>query len=323
MATHFTALEREQLSAWLQMKVSKAEIARRLGRDESTIFRELKRNSARRCYGHRPSYSAMAAQQLSDQRKHQRRTRKLERPEIRRYVEQHLKMYWSPDQISGRLQHDFADQPRLRVSPQAIYQWLRNHDHARQLCPFLRHFRVKIKIRSSRPAAAAIANRPQIIERRERVGDWEGDTIVGVRRSGAVVSLVERKTGYAVLAKVDRLCSDPVEKVIRRRLRLLPKSCRHSITFDNGGEFAQHPRLTKTLGLEVYFARPRCPWQRGTNENTNGLVRQFLPKGSCFRDLHHTAVARIQSSLNERPRKRLGYLTPKEALANASHAMLT
>lgn len=323
MATHFTALEREQLSAWLQMKVSKAEIARRLGRDESTIFRELKRNSARRCYGHRPSYSAIAAQQLSDQRKHQRRKRKLERPEIRRYVEQHLREYWSPDQIAGRMRHDLPDEAHRRVSPQAIYQWLRNHDHARRFRPFLRRFRVKIKMRSSRPAATAIANRPQIIERRLPSRRPARDTIVGVRRSGAVVSLVERKTGYAVLAKVDRLCSDPVEKVIRRRLRLLPKCCRHSITFDNGGEFAQHPRLAKALDLEVYFANPRCPWQRGTNENTNGLVRQYLPKGSCFRDLDHTAVARIQSSLNERPRKRLGYLTPKEALTNASHAILS
>ena len=323
MATHFTALEREQLSAWLQMKVSKAEIARRLARHPSTIFRELKRNRVRRCYGHRPSYSALVAQQLSEQRKHQRRTRKLQRPEIRRYVEQHLRQYWSPDEIAGRLRQDFPDQPQLRVSPQAIYQWLGSHDHARRLRPFLRRFRVRIKRPRSRPEAAAIANRPPIIERRERVGDWEGDTIVGARRSGAIVSLVERKTGYAVLAKVDRLCSVPVEKVIRQRLRLLPQSCRHSITFDNGSEFAQHPRLTKTLGLEVYLARPHSPWQRGTNEHTNGLVRQFLPKGSSFRDLHHTTLARIQSLLNERPRKRLGYLTPKEALANASHAMLT
>ena len=104
---------------------------------------------------------------------------------------------------------------------------------------------------------------------------------------------------------------------------MLPKSCRHSITFDNGGEFAQHPRLAKSLDLEVYFAEPHSPWQRGTNENTNGLVRQFLPKGSCFRDLDHPELVHIQSLLNGRPRKRLGYLTPKEALANASHAVLT
>lgn len=323
MATHFTAREREQLSAWLQMKVSKAEMARRLGRHPSTIFRELQRNRARRRYGNRPAYSAIAAQQLSEQRKHQRRTRKLQRPEIRRYVERQLRRYWSPDEIAGRLRQDFPDQPQLRVSPQAIYQWLASHDHARRFRPFLRRFRVRIKRPRARPEAAAIANRPPIIERRERVGDWEGDTIVGARRSGAIVSLVERKTGYAVLAKVDRLCSKPVVKAIRQRLRVLPKSCRHSITFDNGSEFAQHPRLTKTLGLEVYFARPHSPWQRGTNEHTNGLVRQFLPKGTSFRDLNPNALARIQSLLNERPRKRLGYRTPKEALANASHAMLT
>ena len=173
------------------------------------------------------------------------------------------------------------------------------------------------------PAAAAIAHRPEVIARRERVGDWEGDTIVGARRSGGVVSLVERQTGYAVLAKVDQLTSAPVEQVIRRRLRPLPASRRLSITFDNGSEFAQHSRLTKALGIQVYFAQPHSPWQRGTNEHTNGLVRQFLPKGACFRDVTHPAVARIQSLLNERPRKKLGYLTPKEAFENASHAILT
>ena len=163
MATHFTALEREQLSAWLQMKVSKAEIARRLDRDESTIFRELKRNSLRRCYGNRPSYSAIAAQQLSEQRKHQRRTRKLQRPEIRRYVERHLRRYWSPDEIAGRLRHDFPDQPQLRVSPQAIYQWLASHDHARRLRPFLRRSRVRIKRPRSLPAARTWRSVPPAI----------------------------------------------------------------------------------------------------------------------------------------------------------------
>jgi IS30 family transposase len=168
-----------------------------------------------------------------------------------------------------------------------------------------------------------IANRPEVIARRERVGDWEGDTIVGAHRSGALVSLVERRTGYAVLAKVDRLSSSPVERAIRRRLQPLPESSRRSITFDNGSEFSQHSQLRKALGIEVYFAQPHSPWQRGTNEHTNGLVRQFLPKGSCFRDLTSTAVAQLQSLLNERPRKRLGYQTPKEAFENASHAILS
>jgi IS30 family transposase len=322
MAMHLTALEREQIAIWLQMRVSKAEIARRLGRHGSTIFRELKRNSIRPPYSDRPSYRAIAAQQLSHQRRHQRRTRKLQRPEIRQYVQRRLRKYWSPDQIAGRLRCEVADR-RLRISHQAIYDWLGSDDHARRFRPFLRRFRVRRRRRRPVPAAAVIANRPEVIARRERVGDWEGDTIVGAHRSGALVSLVERRTGYAVLAKVDRLSSSPVERAIRRRLQPLPESSRRSITFDNGSEFSQHSQLRKALGIEVYFAQPHSPWQRGTNEHTNGLVRQFLPKGSCFRDLTSTAVAQLQSLLNERPRKRLGYQTPKEAFENASHAILS
>jgi IS30 family transposase len=304
------------------MRVPIAEIARRLGRHPSTIFRELKRNRVRPRYSARPVYHAIAAQQLSEQRRHQRRTRKLQRPEIRQYVEERLQKCWSPDQIARRRRCECADRQQ-RISHQTIYNWLAEDDHARRFRVFLRRFRVRRRRRRSGSPATAIANRPEVIERRERIGDWEGDTIVGARRSGAVVSLVERQTGYVVLAKVDRLASVPVERTIRRRLRPLPKPTRRSITFDNGPEFAQHARLAKALGLEVYFAEPHSPWQRGTNEHTNGLVRQFLPKGTCFHDLTPAAVAKLQTLLNERPRKRLGYRTPKEAFENASHAILS
>ena len=144
MATHLTALEREQLSLWLHMKVSKAEIARRLGRHPSTIFRELKRNSVRRRYSARPSDGAIAVQQRSDQRRRQRRRGKLQRPEIRQYVKQDLRKYWSPDQIAGRMRRDFAKR-RLCVSHQAIYDWLANYEHARPLRLFLRRSRVRIR----------------------------------------------------------------------------------------------------------------------------------------------------------------------------------
>jgi IS30 family transposase len=322
MAMHLTALEREQVAIWLQMRVSKAEIARRLGRHPCTIFRELKRNSVYDRYSDRRSYRAIAAQELSGQRRHQPRTRKLQQPEIRRCVLHWLGKYWSPDQIAGRMRREIADR-RLRVSHQTIYDWIKSDDHGRLFRPFLRRSGMRRRPRRSARAVAAIANRPEVIARRERVGDWEGDTIVGAHRSGALVSLVERRTGFTVLAKVDRLASAPVEQAIRRRLQPLPESRRRSITFDNGLEFSRHGRLSKALGIAVYFAQPHSPWQRGINEHTNGLVRQFLPKGSCFRELTHAAVARLQSLLNGRPRKGLGYLTPKEAFEDASHAMLS
>ena len=321
---HLTAEERDEIARLHAQKVPKRQIAKRLGRDETTITREFQRNTTTHRFSGRREYCPIAAQRMSEQRRHQPRTKKMQRPEIREYVDERIKkQYWSPDQVAGRMKIDFSDDLRRRISHETIYRHINECDNPRPYQQCLRRHRVRKHRRKPTPEAAKIENRPEVIERRERVGDWEGDTIVGARRSGGVFSAVERKTGFTILAKVDNLQSATVNKRINRRFKRVPRKQRKSITFDNGSEFAGHRQLAKSLGVEVYFADPRSPWQRGTNENTNGLVRQFLPKGTDFRDVSHREVSRIQTLLNERPRKRLGYRTPQEAMQmDASRATL-
>jgi IS30 family transposase len=307
-------MERQTLSELLREHVSKAEIARRLGRHRKTVFAELKRNSIRRSYGGRRRYCPVVAQQKTDQRRHRARAKKMDCPAIRQYVEKRVHDFWSPDQVSRRMRVDFAHDPRLRISHQTIYTWIYSHDHRRRWERCLRRFPKRKRRRNTVPRAVVIENRPDVVARRERLGDWEGDTIVGAGHSGAIVSLVERKSGYVLLIKVDDLKSDGVLRAIYRRMKRLPAELRRRVTFDRGKEFAGYRELQRCLGLEVYFADAHSPWQRGTNENTNGLARQFFPKGMRFDDISHAAVARAQNLLNERPHKRLRYRTPRETL---------
>ena len=160
-----------------------------------------------------------------------------------------------------------------------------------------------------------IDGRPEVINRRRRYGDWEGDTLVGHGRRSALVTLVERKCGYTRIGRADDMTAATTTSVTRRRLGDLPTSWRRSITFDNGKEFMDYQRIARSLSVDVYFALPYCSWQRGTSENTNGLLRQFFPKGTDFTRISHQAVARAETLLNERPRKRLGYRTPAEVFA--------
>jgi len=166
------------------------------------------------------------------------------------------------------------------------------------------------------PACVSIEGRPAAVDRRARFGDWEGDTVVGGGHRGGAVTLVDRKSGYLLLGKVPDRQATTVRQVIVELFQPLPTKLQKTLTLDNGKEFAEHEQLAAEVALRVYFAKPYCAWQRGTNENTNGLVRQFLPKGS---DLTHTPVQRfekVQHLLNTRPRRRLGYRTPPEILSS-------
>jgi transposase, IS30 family len=312
MAMHLTPLERDTLSELLHERISKAEIARRLGRPRRTIFAELQRNSIPRSYRGQRRYCPAVAQQKADQRRHRSRAKKMDCPVIREHVEKRVKDWWSPDQVSRRMRVDFPRDPRLRISPQTIYQWIYTHDHRRPWERCLRNFPPRKRRRSKVPQAVVIENRPAVVDRRERLGDWEGDTIVGAGKSGALVSLVERKSGFLLLIKVKNLKSATVRRAIYRRMKHLPAELRRTVTFDCGKEFAGYQRLQRSLGLAVYFADPHSPWQRGTNEHTNRLVRQYFPKGTRFYDISHAAVARAETQLNNRPRKRHGYQTPRE-----------
>jgi IS30 family transposase len=309
MSNHLTLPEREVIAQMWYANSSRTEIALKLGRHRGTIGRELNRNSSPR------GYSAVAAQERADRRRRERpRRRKMECPHVRRYVCNGLRRYWSPDEIAGRLPVDFPHDEGWRLSHETIYAWIRHEPRWRR---YLRRGMPKRRENDRRgriPAQVSIDGRPAVVERRARYGDWEGDTVVGKQRRGGLVSLVERKSGYLLLGQVDRLQAQPVRQVAAELLRPLPPTLRRTLTLDNGKEFSDHQQLTRRLRIDVYFAHAYCAWERGTNENTNGLVRQFFPKGSDLASLPSDRVERVQDLLNHRPRRRLGYRTPHEVL---------
>lgn len=312
MAEHLTFVEREFLYRLKKEGHPQNKIAELMGRHPSTVSRELNRNRGRR--GYRPQQ----AQRMADARRRaSRRPAKLEDPQVHDDVEQQLMQLWSPDQIAGRLHAKFPRQPRRWLSRQTIYHWINRH--APHWKTYLRRGGRPVERRGKLRDIVRIDGRSDVINRRRRYGDWEGDTIVGKGRQSALVTLVERKSGYARIGRADNLTAQSTTRVTRRRMQDLPAAWRRSITFDNGKEFANHAQIAQQLGVDVYFALPYCSWQRGTNENTNGLLRQFFPKGTDFTRISHQAVARAETLLNERPRKRLGYQTPAEVFAKRKH----
>ena len=309
MAKHLNLQERCVLRRLLSANMAKEEIASVMQRDPSTIYREIARNSG--ASGYRPKQ----AQGLADERRKRcRRPCKLEDPELRRCVEQSLQKTWSPDQIAGRLGREFPRQARRRVSRQTIYNWINGRaEHWRAL---LRRGGRPPERRGKLADIVRIQGRPDVINRRRRYGDWEGDTLVGKGRRSGMLTLVERKSGFARIARLDDLRAATTTRLACRCLKDFSQSLRRSVTFDNGKEFMEHRKLTRRLNLLVYFADPYRSWQRGTSENTNGLLRQFFPKRTDFTRVGHREVARVERLLNERPRRRHGYRTPLEVLAH-------
>ena len=314
MASHLTLQEREKVSQMAHMHRSQAEIAVELKRHPSTISRELRRN--RSANGYWPS----AAQAKADARRSQRPwTRKMERPEIGRYVRERLQKRWSPDEIAGRSRVDFPRNPARQVSRQTIYTWIHGHPAAAHWRRYLRRLgrvRRRAENRGQLPGCVAIDGRPTVVDRRLRYGDWEGDTVVGRGHRSGAVTLVDRKSGYLLMAKIANRQATTVREAMTELFRPLPASLRRTLTLDNGKEFAEHTQLAETTSLDVYFAKPYCAWQRGTNENTNGLVRQFFPKGSDMVHVPAKNFEKVQNLLNNRPRRRLNYRTPLEALGS-------
>jgi IS30 family transposase len=310
MANHLTSWERDLLAEWLAEGISKADIARALGRNRSTIYNELKRNSCG------SGYHATEAQRRCDARQTEshRKRRKLLSPEIRARVIQGLQQEWSPDEIAGRLRRDFPEDSGRRVSHQTIYRWIRQ-DRGRE---YRSHLRRHGKRRRPTPPAPrpGVKDRPAEINERVRCGDWEGDLIVSAGHvHAALITLVERQTGYTEIMLVPCRQAAIVGSAIVRRMRKLPPHVRRSLTFDNGKEFSGWQALAESLQLEVYFAHPHSPWERGTNENTNGLIRQYFSKGTRFDNTTPLLVQYVQDKLNDRPRKRLNYQTPNEVFS--------
>lgn len=315
--THLTTEERNVIWRMKRSGKTMAEIARCLGRHRSTISRELRRNR---------EYTGDYWPDGASVKARIRRRAHIRRPKtgstlLMRYVGEKLEQRWSPEQIAGRLRAVGTSQvPGLTVSHTTIYRWIwGDRTRAQHFRPFLRIAhkpRRKPYGRPSQrgqiPGRVSIDLRPDVVDRRVRLGDWEVDTLVGKARSGYVLAGVERQSRYTVARRIDAPAADIVAAALHHALGRLPPDKRKTGTVDNGREFAAHADITRRLGLAIYFAHPYSAWERGTGENTNGLLRQYLPKKMSLEDLTPRALRRYLKQLNNRPRKCLNYRTPVE-----------
>lgn len=307
MANHLTLEERDRIAQLRHQGADQKEIAHALGRCPATISRELHRNRTDGEY-----FAAQAQREAQRRRTERPLVRKLDDPEINDWVRAGLAQEWAPEQIAGRMQQQDSER---QVSAQTIYTWIKQDQYREHWETFLRRrgkrpYRRKNAVTTG--DAARIADRPEVIEQRLRLGDFEGDTVLGPPGTGGLATLVDRKSRFTIIVKIQSKNAEHVHEKIKQRLKELDEQRRHSITFDNGTEFARCHRLEKHLGMELYFADPGCPFQRGTNENTNGLIRQYFPKGTDFRDISHYEVRQVENVLNGRPRACLGFRTPAE-----------
>ena len=313
---HLTPFERGEIQAYISQGFTRAAIAEKLGRASSTIGRELKRNSKKK------GYDAQAAQaKYMKRRKRCRRPRKLDHGPLREYVTTNIRENeWTPEEVAGRLPLDYPDDPVMRISYEAIYQGIYGQDSLRFLITYLPQARPRRRNRGqgktrrgpSIPNRVGIEERPSAVESREEPGHWEGDTILGSNQDGFIVTLVERSARLLYAVKTQTKKAAEIAQAVITALLDRPTSWVRTITFDNGTEFAQHERMTTELGASIYFAAPYAAYQRGTNENTNGLIRRYLPKGRSFKDLTQRQLDSIVEQINNRPRKCLGYRTPYE-----------
>lgn len=313
--THLTPTERGQIQALRQENRSLGYISNSLGRDKSTISRELKRNTTTRGYDAR-----RAQHQYRRRREPCRPQKRLDHHPLWTYLIEKISLGWTPEQVAGRLPIAHPDDPKMRISHEAIYQAIYTDKRLRFLIKDLPQARPKRRKRGqgkSRrgptiPNRVGIEARPNVVDERSRYGDWEGDLILGAKQDAAILTLVDRKSRKLHARKTKTKQADEVAQAVIDALEDYPISWVKTITFDNGTEFAHHEDMAKTLPVNIYFAAPYSSYQRGTNENTNGLIRRYLPKRTPFRDLTQQHVDLIVEELNNRPRKVLGYRTPNE-----------
>jgi len=306
---HFNIDEREVILKMRAQQASLDEISCRLNRPKGTISRELRRNVSST-----GDYKPHLAQRYYEQRRQESKAPyRLEgNLFLRRYIQKKLEEYWSPEQIS--------DSIKGKVSPLTIYSWIyRDQASGGSLYRFLRRShrwrrkrRRRPDSRGQMPDRRMIDQRPKAANQRRRIGDWEGDTVEGSKGTGFIVTHVDRKSRYTVAVKVADKSSESINQAICARMKFLPADKIRTITYDNGKEFAGFKELERILGMRSYFAHPYHSWERGTNENTNGLLRQFFPKGMDFRTITQTDIDKVEELLNNRPRKCLTYRTPNE-----------
>lgn len=315
--THLTVEEREEIQQGLWNKESVRSIAERLGRSAGSISREIRKNQTPVLERYAPR---LAEARALEKRTSRGRVLRLKSIEVREYAVSHLKQGWSPEQIAGCIETDIGE----RISHEAIYQYIYAQVYRggngyirpgrEDLRPFLarRHKKRARKgmrkgQRIFRTSGISIEDRPKIVARRVRIGDWEGDSIESRAHGPGLNSLVDRKSGLLLLSKLEAKTAAATRSVVARRLRGKPAE---TVTVDNGSENQYWRETEEDTGAKVYFAHPYSSWERGTNENTNGLVRRYFPKGTDFAAVSEEEVAAVEYALNTRPRKRLGWRTP-------------
>ena len=313
-----TLEEREEISRGIAAGSSIRSIAISLGRAPSTISREIKRNGDQR------RYRANRADQAAWDRAHRPKTCKLaDNRALARIVASKLQLEWSPVQIAGWLKHAYSDDECYQVSHETIYKTLFIQARGALKKELLQHLRRTRMMRRSRhhtqktedhgriTDTVSIRERPASVEDRAVPGHWEGDLIFGGRNS-QIATLVERHTRYVMLVKVDSKDSETVINALIKHAHKLPQELYKSLTWDRGKEMAEHKRFTLATDIKVYFCDPHNPWQRGSNENTNGLLRQYFPKGMDLSSISQAKLNAVARRLNERPRKTLNFETPAE-----------
>ena len=291
-------------------------IAIQIGRSPSTVSRELKRNEGRN------KYRAAAADSHAWAEARRPKLCKLATDHrLRCFVARKLRLQWSPGQISGALQVEFADDERMQVSHETIYRSLFIQARAVLKKELKQHLRTRRRMRRSQSAdrtgrriggitdPISIRERPAEVEDRAIPGHWEGDLLSGSHNSH-IATLVERQSRFTILVKVDGKDTQSVVSALIKKVRKLPVQLRRSLTWDRGNEMAQHKAFTVATDVQVYFCDPQSPWQRGTNENTNGLLRQYFPHGTELTQFSQAALDKVALRLNQRPRKTLGFITP-------------
>jgi IS30 family transposase len=319
--THFTQQERFDISH-LKGSVSLREIGRRLGRSHTSISREFKRNGSALPGGYGPNAAHEKAQCRQSQARHYRRQ---DHASLLRYVERHLYIDWPPAAISGRLKLKYPDDPKMRISPETIYRWIALD--SQQGGELYRHLRRRHKHRRRQkrygagrrfiPGRVGIEQRPAIVNDRSRFGDWEGDLVVGSRAPASIATHVERRSRYLKASLLENRKAETFNATATPVYQQLPETLRQTLTVDNGKEFSRFKELESCTKLKVYFADPYSAWQRGTNENTNGLLRFYFPKGTDFSQVSEDELNRAVKRLNHRPRKCLDYRTPYEVMRDA------
>jgi IS30 family transposase len=312
---HLSQEEREKLAILKARGVSLREIAKSLGRSHTSLSRELHRNAPPIRSGYYLPHKAQARSAIRKSQAHQRL--KLKNASIRRFVLRHLQRGLSPELVAGRLPRSLTGE---RISHESIYQFI--YKEAPNLIQFLaRAHRRRLKRwhtnkhrRSHIPQRVSITERPAVVETRRQFGHWEADTIVSRTGRAALMVMVERKSRLTKLAKLNRKTAAAMRTAINRRLSRYPTRLRRTLTYDNGSENTEHLKVNKTLGTKSFFCQPYHSWEKGTVENTAGLVRRTYPKRTNFDTITSREVKRLEILLNKRPRKCLGFRTPLEAI---------